>query len=643
MTEKSQKPFNLWKELKRRNVFRVVAMYAGAAYVVIELVNNVAEPLHLPDWTATVVILLLIIGFPIVGILSWIFDFTPEGLKKTKYAIEEIEKEDEIKAVKRKIKVSDAIIAILIVAVCILLYPKVFKKNNIVSLRDKDGRITLAIMPFENLTGDSTLDYWQRGIPEILINDLGASKELLVASSLTMTEVNQSMGVSYSASLLPNIAKETAKKLKASIFINGKYQKSRGTLRIMVNIVNTDDGTIIWTNRIDGNPMSDYLELSDSISKIIKNHLEIESIKEKTDYEYREAFAESAEAYRFYIEGVESLLNEDYELTKQHLLKALEIDSTFVMASFYMAWAHLYGSGQNFDNIRKWINKAYINREKLPSNYQYWLGVWYSMFVSKDREEILRYCNLLSQSNIKSRLIIFDIGLTYTNFALYTEAIQEFEKIMEINAEWGENWKNAIFYKGSSSIRGHNAYHECGKHERENEIYEIGLSLFPNDVDIISRQAICALSRGDSVVANNYIKKIVTLLNESNKSEVEITRHLGSIYESAKFFDKAEKKYKRALEIDPNNLWISYFLIQMLIVNDINIVGAMNMNQKILDQHPDDIRFMKLKGLGFLKQGRFEEALILLKKWEDVYAFEEETDQFILEAERAVANMYSEH
>jgi class 3 adenylate cyclase len=79
-----------WEEAKRRNVVRVIAMYAGAVYVIIELVNNVVDPLGLPQWLPTVVILLLIVGFPVTAILSWIFDFTPEGIKKT-VPVEELE------------------------------------------------------------------------------------------------------------------------------------------------------------------------------------------------------------------------------------------------------------------------------------------------------------------------------------------------------------------------------------------------------------------------------------------------------------------------------------------------------------------------------------------------------------------------
>ena len=68
-----------WQELKRRNVVRVITVYAGAAFVIIELINNITEPLRLPDWTPTLVIVLLAIGFPIVIIFSWIYDIHPEG------------------------------------------------------------------------------------------------------------------------------------------------------------------------------------------------------------------------------------------------------------------------------------------------------------------------------------------------------------------------------------------------------------------------------------------------------------------------------------------------------------------------------------------------------------------------------------
>ena len=129
MAGNSDKLSQFWQELKRRKVIKVIAMYAGAAYILIELANNVVEPLNLPDWTPRLVILIALIGFPMTVILSWIFDITPEGMKKTE-SIEDVSEQDlPPSPTKRRLKTSDVIIAVLFVAVCILLYPKIFTKD----------------------------------------------------------------------------------------------------------------------------------------------------------------------------------------------------------------------------------------------------------------------------------------------------------------------------------------------------------------------------------------------------------------------------------------------------------------------------------------------------------------------------------
>ena len=80
-----------WQELKRRRVIHVIVVYASAAFIIIELVNNITEPLRLPEWTPTLVIIILLAGFPLALIFSWIFDINPEGIERTK-PIEEVKK-----------------------------------------------------------------------------------------------------------------------------------------------------------------------------------------------------------------------------------------------------------------------------------------------------------------------------------------------------------------------------------------------------------------------------------------------------------------------------------------------------------------------------------------------------------------------
>ena len=96
MSAKPSKLSQFWQELKRRKVIYVITVYASAAFVIIELANNVAEPLNLPERTPTFIIIVLAIGFPLAIILSWIFDLTPKGVEKTKPLAESQEGEKQV-------------------------------------------------------------------------------------------------------------------------------------------------------------------------------------------------------------------------------------------------------------------------------------------------------------------------------------------------------------------------------------------------------------------------------------------------------------------------------------------------------------------------------------------------------------------
>ena len=116
-------------------------MYAGAAFVTIELINNVVDPLRLPLWLPTIVILLLIIGFPIIAVLSWIFDLTPEGIIKTGAAKDDLEDRLPSEAERRKLRPSNVVISLLIITIGFLVYPKIFNQDTFKDARNSDGKI----------------------------------------------------------------------------------------------------------------------------------------------------------------------------------------------------------------------------------------------------------------------------------------------------------------------------------------------------------------------------------------------------------------------------------------------------------------------------------------------------------------------
>ena len=161
MPQKPNKFSQFWQELKRRSVIHVITVYATSAFVLIELVNNLTEPLNLPTRLPTIVIIVLAVGFPLAIILSWLYDLTSEGVEKTKplSEIQEGGKPSVPNAWKIATYVSFVVISGLVV-LNILGGSKKLRAGDIQSL---------VILPFENFTGDDQLDWLVEGMQAPLI------------------------------------------------------------------------------------------------------------------------------------------------------------------------------------------------------------------------------------------------------------------------------------------------------------------------------------------------------------------------------------------------------------------------------------------------------------------------------------------
>ena len=220
-------------------------MHSAAAFVILELTDIVAPSLGLPDWTLNLIIILLCIGFIIAVIVSWIYDIHPEGgILKTEPA--HGVKEEETPKSSNSWRIASFISFVVIVAmVCILIYPKVFKSDQFSELRDEEGMITVAVLPFDNLTGDSSLYFWQNGISEYLINGLGSSDELAVWSSQIISDVLEGTRQVSTASLSPDIARRTGSKINASTYVTGNFIGTGNDFSIMLNLVNTGNGELV--------------------------------------------------------------------------------------------------------------------------------------------------------------------------------------------------------------------------------------------------------------------------------------------------------------------------------------------------------------------------------------------------------------
>ena len=197
MSRNPNKLQRFWNELKRRRVIHVATVYASAAFVVIELVGNLTEPLHLPPELSTIVVIVLAVGFPLAVILSWIYDLTGEGWERTRPL-----DEDGGDAEAREAKVPNAWkIATYISFAVIIGLATLNLIGNGEKLRAGDIQ-SLVILPFENFTGDDQLNNMVAGMHSLLIGDVGRISGLRVIGK---TSSNMYKDASKSAT---EIAKE---------------------------------------------------------------------------------------------------------------------------------------------------------------------------------------------------------------------------------------------------------------------------------------------------------------------------------------------------------------------------------------------------------------------------------------------------
>ena len=278
MAQKTNSFERFWQELKRRKVFGVVTTYAATAYIIIEVVNNLIGPFRLPDWIPTLIAFLLAAGLPLVIVLSWIFDFTPQGIKKTESYEESETQITSGQTSKRKLKFAYVLNAVLLMAVIVLAYPRIFKHNTLENIRSSGERISVAVMPFQNKTNNIKWDVWQDGVQDILISSLSNSGELKVRQAESIISMIQSGGYTDYASITPSVAKTISQKLDVHVFICGSINIAGPTLRINAQLIDSNSDEVFKAFQIDGTA-DKILPILDSLALEVKNFLIISNLK----------------------------------------------------------------------------------------------------------------------------------------------------------------------------------------------------------------------------------------------------------------------------------------------------------------------------------------------------------------------------
>jgi tetratricopeptide (TPR) repeat protein len=607
--QKSNKLDRFWQELKRRKVFGIVTTYAATAYIIIEVTNNLAVPLHLPDWFASLELIILVIGLPVVVILSWIFDFTPQGIKKTG-SFEESEKEEHpIKPVKRRLRPSYVLNAILLIAVIILAYPRIFKRNSLENLRSKD-KITVAVMPFQNLTNDTVWNIWQSGIQDELITLLTFSDELKVRQKETTNTLLKSKGLTNYASIAPDVAGMISKKLDADVFVHGSILKVGEVIRLNAQLINSSDEEIYKSFQIEGKN-DNILHLTDSLSDMVRNCLIITKlIKSLPINEQRLPPTNSSEAFRCYLMGEVARSKRDYPEARRLFSQALAIDSNFHQMNLLLS-ATCTNEGR-FEEAKEWSIKAYAKKDQMSPRARIITERINASFFGTPYDE-LNFLRQYLEIDDQFPGTYYDIGLIYYTMYQYDKAIPEFEKALNLY----DKFEARPWWIFNYSLLSY-AYHATGQYKKEKKLFKKADKDFPDDPAMIWQKTLFSLTEGDTVTANSLIEKYKTLRKERSWSEAGIAYSIGEIYKEAGYLDKAEEYHRLEVSLEPNNPDRFWDLGWFLIDKDRNIDEGLRLVDKALELKPDYYWYLDAKGWGLYKQGKYDEALKYIEKCLDL-------------------------
>jgi adenylate cyclase len=247
----------LFSELKRRNVFRVAAMYAVAAWLVIQIADATFEPLGVAHSVHRILILVAALGFPVALVLGWLFDWTDEGLIRTPD-----DPEQEVARLRSSRRIDLAIIAVLVLALGMSLFGPEME----IASDQADARApirSIAVLPLENLTGDSTQAYFVEGMTEALIMGLARVGSFRVTSRTTMF---QYAGTSLS---LPEIALE----LGVDALVEGSIMLDGDRVRITVQLIDARNDQHLWADQFDRD-LGDVLNLQSEVARNVARRVE---------------------------------------------------------------------------------------------------------------------------------------------------------------------------------------------------------------------------------------------------------------------------------------------------------------------------------------------------------------------------------
>jgi TolB-like protein/Tfp pilus assembly protein PilF len=407
----------LVSELKRRNVLRMAVLYAVAAWLIMQVAEVLESLVGLPGWAGSAILGLLAIGLPIALIFSWFYELTPEGISLEK----DVVPGESIKHVTGR-RMDFVVISLLCAAVILFAYDKWWI--------GPPPEKSIAVLAFENMSGDPEQEYFSDGISEELLNLLAQIPELTV--------ISRSSAFSFKGQ---NIAiPKVAEQLNVAHVLEGSVRKMGNRVRITAQLIEARSDSHLWSETFD-RELNDIFAVQDEISAAIvgalkgKLGLQVEAVP-------RVIAAANSEAHEAYLRGRHLLVQRARSTigdAVREFEKAIALDPDYALAHAELAVATLF-LNRNFLGdltVSEAIARAAPHAEQAmaldPALAEAYAATGQLLWFQLNLEEALTHFRQAIQINPNYAIVYNWMAILFLELGRYAEGFAAFETAVHLD------------------------------------------------------------------------------------------------------------------------------------------------------------------------------------------------------------------
>ncbi len=442
-----------WKELKNRNVIRSTTVYVAVAFGLLELIDIISSPLHLPGWVLTVFIFLFVFGFPVIILLFWFFCFSPEGIRRynsrrTEMLRDIIEDTPEHVIPKIDSPASQELIPVeaegrscvepaaqakhrgriygisSFVVICLVVIFFLFYSGKSAPFEERDWVVLADFVNDEDIFDKSLSTAFEISIDQ--------SRHINVISRQRVQEVLNRIGQNKTTFLDEKLCREVATREGAKVYILPEISRVGHQYILTGKLQETATGRVVASEIVYSENQDEILEKLDRLTKKIRRHLGESRYKISGQSKpLARVTTSSLDALKQFSLGIEYHLKLDFNNAVTHYENAIRLDSNFTSAKASLG--NLLYERFDQEKGKRWLDEAMLTIDNLTEREKLGIQAFYAAKIEGDLDLSIQYTRMNIELYPDDAALRNNLGWYLQNQQKYQEAVEAYKEAIRID------------------------------------------------------------------------------------------------------------------------------------------------------------------------------------------------------------------